>query len=106
MKRLHLYFDDSGVRRPDHNPGQERSDGIDHFALGGVLIFKDDIGALIEAHKAFANRWKIEVPLHSTKIRGRRGDFAWLGKDANQEQDFLADLETMILGCRSSALHV
>jgi hypothetical protein len=97
MKRIHLYFDDSGVRRPDRNPEQTRRDEMDHFALGGILIHEEKIGALITAHHAFTAKWNVTAPLHSTRIRGRRGAFAWLGKDANQEEAFLGELEAMIL---------
>jgi hypothetical protein len=71
---------------------------MDYFALGGILIHEDDIGALVAAHHTFTAKWQITGPLHSTRIRGRRGTFAWLGKDASKESDFLIDLETMILG--------
>jgi hypothetical protein len=97
MRRVHLYFDDSGVRRPDRNPQQARRDGMDYFALGGFLIHEDEIGALIATHRAFTTKWNITAPLHSTQIRGRRGAFAWLGRDASKEKDFLGDLEAMIL---------
>jgi hypothetical protein len=89
IKRVHL-FDDSGVRRPDRNPEQPRRDEMDQ-------IHEEDIGALITAHHAFPAKWNVTAPLHSTRIRGRRGDFAWLGKDASQEEAFLADLEAMLL---------
>jgi hypothetical protein len=96
MKRMHLYFDDSGVRQPDRTP-QSRLDGMDYFALGGILIHEENIGALIAAHRALIAKWQVTGPLHSTRIRGHRGTFAWLGKDASKESDFLADLETMII---------
>jgi hypothetical protein len=98
VKRMHLYFDDSGVRRPDHNPQEPRRDRMDYFALGGILLHEEEIGALIVAHRAFTAKWNVTEPLHSTRIRGRRGAFAWLGRDASQEEDFLGDIETLILG--------
>src|SRR5260370_17609008 len=97
MTRMHLYFDDSGVRQPDRTP-QSRLDGMDYFALGGILIHEDKIGALIGAHRALTMKWHVTAPLHSTKIRGHRDAFAWLGKDASKASDFLGDLEAMILG--------
>jgi hypothetical protein len=96
MKRVHLYFDDSDVRRPDRHPEQTRRDEMDHFALGGILIHEDEIGALIAAHNAFTQKWNVTAPLHSTRIRGRRGAFAWLGKDASREEAFLGDLARII----------
>jgi hypothetical protein len=65
IKRVHLYFDDSGVRRPDHNPQEHQRDQMDHFALGGILIHEEEIGALIATHRAFTANWKITDPLHS-----------------------------------------
>jgi hypothetical protein len=70
---------------------------MDYFALGGILIQEKEIGALIAAHRAFTAKWNVTAPLHSTRIRGRRGAFAWLGKNGSQEKEFLRDLETMIL---------
>ena|SRR5215207_3379654 len=83
-RRFHLYFDDSGSRNPDHKPNPSRRDGVDCFALGGVLIDEDDIGALIQGHREFMARWKLANPLHSTRIRGRRKAFAWLAADEDR----------------------
>jgi hypothetical protein len=71
---------------------------MDYFALGGILIHEEEIGPLIAAHRAFIAKWDITEPLHSTRIRGRRGVFAWLGRDARQEEEFLRDIESLILG--------
>lgn len=95
-KRFYLYIDDSGSRFPDRVP-EPRKDGIDCFALGGILIADTDRAALQAAYTAFCDRWKIDYPLHSTAIRGRRGAFKWLGADADTEQRFLADLEAFLL---------
>jgi hypothetical protein len=71
---------------------------MDCFALGGILIAEEAISALLKAHARLAAKWKISDPLHSTKIRGRRDAFAWLGLDQSREADFVNDLEQMILG--------
>jgi hypothetical protein len=97
MKRVHLYFDDSGVRRPDRKQEGSRRDGMDHFALGGVLVEEEKIGDVIETHRQFMRKWRLEKPLHSTRIRGRREEFAWLGTDRERENDFLGELEATIL---------
>lgn len=70
---------------------------MDCFALGGILIEDKDRASLQAAHSAFCARWKITYPLHSTAIRGRRGDFAWLGADTEIENRFLVDLESTML---------
>jgi hypothetical protein len=97
MKKIHLYIDDSGSRRPDRQNSELPSDGVDCFALGGILIAEESIPALLEAHTGFVKKWGLTNPLHSTKIRGRRDAFAWLGTDADREKEFLNDLETMVL---------
>jgi hypothetical protein len=98
MNCVHLYIDDSGARRTDRDPQLKRRDAMDYFALGGLLTHEQNIGHLIDTHRRFAKKWQFEYPLHSTKIRGRRGSFAWLGTDSAKEQDFLSELEWMILG--------
>lgn len=96
MSRIHLYIDDSGSRNPDSDP-QPRNDGMDCFALGGILIEESHIAELIKAHKDFAAKYSLAYPLHSTKIRGKRDNFTWLGKDTARADEFMADLESMIL---------
>lgn len=97
-KRFYLYIDDSGTRFPDRKPQISRVDGIDCFALGGILIEDKDRAALQSSHDALCTKWKITSPLHSTKIRGRRDDFAWLGESPEKEQDFLGELQKLMLG--------
>jgi Protein of unknown function (DUF3800) len=97
MANVHLYIDDSGTRRPDRDPSTARSDGMDYFALGGILIHEEQIAPLLQSHRDLLARWELTSPLHSTKIRGRRGAFAWLGNDPDAENRFMADLEALIL---------
>jgi hypothetical protein len=100
MTLFHLYIDDSGTRRPDRKVNPPRADGVDHFALGGILINEEDISKLLDAHSSLLERWGLDVPLHSTRIRGRRGNFAWLGENEQTEAKFLADLERTLLALR------
>jgi hypothetical protein len=93
---LHLYIDDSGSRDPDAVQLEERQDGMDCFALGGILINEEDIDSLYAAHKGFCARWRIDYPLHSWAIRGGRGDFGWLKKPDNGHA-FRSDLEAFII---------
>ena len=86
----------SGSRYSD-KPQAQRADGMDYFALGGVLIDEAKIGAVLASHAALSDRWELTVPLHSTKIRGRRGAFSWLSTDQAKADAFLADLESFIL---------
>jgi hypothetical protein len=84
---LQFYIDDSGTRRPDHEPGKRASHGRDWFALGGVLLNEEDEGQAREFHKAFCSKWDITYPLHSVEIRGRTGNFLWLTKLAKQDSE-------------------
>ena len=90
-------MDDSGSRFVN-KPQPPRADGMDYFALGGVLIDEADIGEVLASHAAFLARWDLSAPLHSTKIRGHRGAFSWLSNDQARTNAFFADLEDFILG--------
>lgn len=83
MSQLQLYIDDSGSRFPNHRSDVARADGMDWFALGGVLIDSDDLRTAPDLFDAFKTSWGLDYPLHSTKVRGRRGEFRWLGRDAD-----------------------
>lgn len=95
-KRYYFYFDDSGTRYPDRVT-PTRKDGIDCFALGGILIEDNNRASLQASHTAFCDRWNIDYPLHSTAIRGKRNDFSWLGEDPIREEQFLNDLENLLV---------
>jgi hypothetical protein len=92
-----LYLDDSGSRFPDREPDPSRADGMDAFALGGILIDKANRKLALEQYDAFANNWGIEYPLHSTKIRGRRDKFRWLGQDAVRAERFYRELGELLV---------
>jgi hypothetical protein len=92
-----LYLDDSGSRYPDHQPDAARADGMDSFALGGILIDAADRKPSLERYDAFVANWGIDYPLHSTKIRGRRDNFRWLGQDAIRAERFYRELAEMLV---------
>lgn len=104
MGNLHLYLDDSGSRYSDRVQNLPRVDGMDYFALGGVLVEEEAIGEVLVAHAAFAARWNLTAPLHSTKIRGARAAFSWLSTDQERANRFFVDLEEMILSSPIIAL--
>lgn len=93
---IHLYIDDSGSRYSDR-PQTLRNDGMDYFALGGVLINDEDIGHVLHAHSQLFSKWGLVEPLHSTKIRGFRGSFSWLSKDVQKANEFMKDLNYFVL---------
>jgi hypothetical protein len=95
-KELHLYFDDTGSRHPDHSSTEKRLDGMDCFGLGGILINEEDIDPFVVSYKAFRKEWSIDYPFHSHKIRGGREEFGWLKKPENAAA-FLPALEDMLL---------
>src|SRR5690242_943992 len=77
---LQFYMDDSGTRRPDHEPGKRAKHGRDWFALGGILVHEEDEEETRALHAAFCSEWGITYPLHSVEIRGRTGNFHWLAE--------------------------
>lgn len=107
-RELHLYFDDTGSRNPDHAPKQARDDGMDCFGYGGILLNAEDIDRFILSYKEFKIRWRIDYPFHSYEIRGGRGNFGWL-KNPEKAGEFLRDLEQLILSlpivCIAAVIH-
>lgn len=96
-EKLLLFVDDSGSRNPDHKPPIERQDRLDWFGLGGILISDADVRLAVDLHKAFIESWGIDCALHSTKIRGRRKEFSWLGQDAARAAKFHGELSKTLL---------
>jgi hypothetical protein len=92
---LQLYLDDSGTRCPFKGT-KSRNDGMDWFALGGLLLKSEDLDRLNVMHAELCRKYRIEAPLHSNSIRGKREAFAWMGNDPKRASDFLADLSRMI----------
>lgn len=93
---VHLYLDDSGTRNPDKitSPPGTR----DWFAVGGVMINEEDEQTSRDLHAAFCARWNIDKPLHSSEIRSKSDNFAWLGTlSAADQQEFLDSLTEMLL---------
>lgn len=92
--KYYLYIDDSGWRYPDQEQ-TVRDDGLDYFALGGILVKGSDRTKVIEKHAAFCKAWKVHYPLHSSDIRGRRWDFKWLADESKNERFSKELLELM-----------
>jgi len=95
-KHYYLYIDDSGSRFPDKKE-QRRDDGMNCFALGGILVDKVEKIVLEEKYIQLCKKWRIIYPLHSTKIRGKRDDFYWLESSAKTNEKFLSDLEDFLI---------
>jgi hypothetical protein len=95
--KYYLYIDDSGTRFPDKTDDLVRKDGMDHFALGGVLVADKDIHNIIARHAEFCRKWNITYPLHSTEIRGKRRTFSWLEESAKTNEKFLEELQKLLL---------
>jgi hypothetical protein len=90
-----LFIDESGSPRP--NPKDEAK----YFAIGGVLIERNDEALLMSKVSAFKQRWDIrdDTALHGNEIRSMKKNFAWLGKRSEAEQaDFMTDLTNTITG--------
>lgn len=95
-KHYYLYIDDSGWRDPSIEPDQ-RDDGMDHFALGGILVERSDKDFVKSKHKEFCDKWNIDYPLHSTEIRGMRNNFSWLNDKTKRRDNFLEELENFLV---------
>ena len=98
-KVVRLYFDDSGSRLPDDDE-EDRNDGINGFALGGILIKEQDVLEANKRHAAFMKRWGLAGPLHSTKLRGFRHQFRFLRNNADQSK-FFGELEDLLAQTRA-----
>jgi hypothetical protein len=99
-KEIILYVDDSGSRAPDRDPAVD-PDGVDWFALGGMLIDSSETPAAEVAIDAFRARWpQIGVgPLHSYHIRNRSRNFRWLMSATDEVRGrFYDQLSSLILG--------
>ena len=99
-----LFFDDTGNRNPDKSTSPNRMDRMDCFGLGGILVKEEHLGVLVQRHKEFCAEWRIDYPLHSTKIRGARAKFGWLEKPENARflhalQEFLLSLPIIGIAC-------
>lgn len=92
-----FYLDDSGTRHPDHSP-QLPGHRHDWFALGGVLIDDENIPGAEALIDGFRQRWPEmgDAPLHSWEIRGRHGNFKWLGSVPGLFETFARDLEGLL----------
>lgn len=94
--KYYLYIDDSGWRYPEQELAV-RDDGLDYFALGGILVKgRADRNLIIDRHKSFCKTWNIEYPLHASEIRGKRENFAWL-KDEAVNIKFNTELRTFLV---------
>jgi hypothetical protein len=91
----YLYFDDSGIRFPDKQQKPLRNDGLDHFALGGILFKKSDRSSIIDAAKELKKKWRITYPLRSADLRGKRENYVWLN-DKEIHDRFFDDLNVFL----------
>ncbi|QSH39610.1 DUF3800 domain-containing protein [Candidatus Kaiserbacteria bacterium] len=91
----YLYIDDSGERLSHVPQNPKRDDGLDYFALGGILIKKTDRDFAITKYKELRKKWRLTYPLHSTEIRRFRKNFIWL-IDTKTREEFMVDLEKFL----------
>lgn len=70
---------------------------MDCFGLGGVLIDKEKLDEVWDAHRDFCDTWGITYPLHSHEIRGGRDNFSWL-KNPERATEFMPALEEFLVG--------
>lgn len=101
-----LYVDDSGSRHPDHGDPLQRRDGMDVFALGGILVDSERASQVFDLHRAFVERMGIDYPLHSHSLRTRSKNFTWLAEDTPRARlfyaglnDLIANMPALVLAC-------
>lgn len=94
-ENYYLYFDDSGIRFPDKQQKPTRDDGMDHFALGGILLKGNDRSRVIEEYKELRRKWRLTYPLRSSDMRGKRGNYVWLS-DKTIHDAFFQDLNNFL----------
>lgn len=95
MSILNFYVDDSGTRHPNRQKAEDEQERS-WFALGGVLIKEDDEGDARRLYNVFRDRWpQTEAPLHSIKIRKRKGPFKFVGTP--EGVGFMEDLENLLI---------
>jgi hypothetical protein len=62
------------------------------------LINEEDEDEARRLHAGFCSRWNIDYPLHSSEIRAREKNFAWLGTiDPAQREEFMLGLTNLII---------
>ena len=91
-----FYIDESGSPKP--NP----KDSATYFAVGGLLVKRQDEITIQQQVTDFKKRWDIaeDIPLHGNEIRSRKKNFAHLGLMPKHEQDrFFQELTDMIIQC-------
>lgn len=105
MPSFTLYLDETGARHPDKQSGlPARSDW---FAMGGILIRREEVDVAKAMHSEITSRWGITSPFHITDMINERGRFSWLGRRTQRERDafwsdyreFLATVPAVGVGC-------
>jgi hypothetical protein len=94
---MNFYMDDSGTRHPDRDPGKRAAHGYDWFALGGIIVKKEDENKARDLHAEFCGDWDIDYPIHSVEVRGTTGGFSWLKElSPTESKEFYEDLYTLM----------
>ena len=91
-----LYVDDSGSREPDRRHPQMREDGVDAFALGGVLVPAERTTEIVRAVQELVASLRIDYPLHSAEIRCRRGNFCWVEQDVPRTKTLYDGIDEIV----------
>lgn len=95
QRTLNFYMDESGSRRPNHEPATIFDPPL-HFAMGGILVNDEDEPGVRAQHAAFCKAWRITDPLHSVEIRNGQRNFAWLRADSSVRNRFMTELSDFL----------
>jgi hypothetical protein len=96
LEEFALFLDDSGSAKPNLD------DKTPYFAMGGVLVRRQDESMIKLQVEEFKKRWHIPLEdcLHGNEIRSKKKRFAWLGKlDQNTHNKFMEDLTLLMISC-------
>src|SRR5271157_4969341 len=91
-----LFIDDSGSQKPNIK------DPSPHFAMGGILVKRQDSDMVAKSIEQFKKQWGIPltVPLHGSEIRSMKKNFAWLEQlEKSDRSRFHDELTEMIVSC-------
>jgi len=88
-----LALDDSGTRHPTHKIGKIAAHRNDWFSIGGVIFDEKNELQIRDCHASFLKAWNIECPLHSSEIRAKADNFAFIGTlETEKQNEFYEEL--------------
>lgn len=106
MAELTFYMDETGNRQPDKDIDQSRK-GRDWFALGGLIVKREDEDQIKWRRDEVARELGARSPFHITDMLSESKGFSWLGRLTERRrrefwssyQEFLSEIPAIGFGC-------